>query len=112
MSLEYEVNQKGSEWDRQTVLSFVRFLEELPLVKELFTYQRGRPPERRYHRRIYLRLDTESHALSIREQWSSVGPVLKWSNWNSKQILCDRDYYFKKMALDLLDFLDTNPDSP
>ncbi len=111
MSLEFDLNQKGSEWDRETILSYVRFLEGLPLAREFFSHQRGRPPGRRYNRRIYLRVSPENHSPSIREQWSSVGPVIEWTTWNSKQIQCNPDYHFKKMTLDLIDFLDTIPGS-
>jgi len=111
ISLEFDLNQKGSEWDRETILSYVRFLEELPLAGEFFTHQRGRPPGRRYDRRIYLRVSQETHSPSIREEWSSIGPVIEWTTWNSKQIQGNPDYHFKKMTLDLIDFLDTIPGS-
>ena len=38
-------------------------------------------------------------------RWRSAGSSVDWSDWNTKWIMEDRDYCFRKMTLDLLDLL-------
>ncbi len=108
VALEVDIRQDAYSWDREMSLSFSGFLNELHPYEQFATYLRGRPPDRPFHQRVYFRVDTEIHSPYVRTEWSSVGPTLKWNAWNSKWIETEKEYFFKKMTLDLVGFLAEN----
>ncbi len=113
VALEVDIRQDASRWDREMALGFSAFLSALNPYEEFITYQRGRPPDKTSRRRIHLRVDPEIHAPFVRTIWTSVGPGLNWSAWNSKWIATEKDYFFRKMTLDLTSFLEeSGPHSP
>jgi hypothetical protein len=109
LALEFEITQQASEEDQEVIREFVEFLRELPLYKGFHAYPRGRPSNRVTSRRLYLGVNQETHSPQASRRWRSAGSSVDWSDWNTKWILEDRDYFFKKMTLDLLDLL-TAPD--
>ncbi len=112
LSLEFELSQQGSNWDRQMILGFVKFLKKRSLFQEFSAFPRGQPPERTHDQRVYLSINPETHHPQLHLQWNSIGPSADWSELNSKMILEKKNYFFKKMSLDLLDLLSTPLDSP
>jgi len=102
MAFEYEIRQHPYEWDQELVLAYTAFLKSLGLFKDLAIFQRGQPPDSPYARSVHFRVDPDTHAPSIRKQGEHASPSGPWSSWNSKWILSDPDYFFKRMTLDLL----------
>ena len=84
---------------------FVAFLRELPISENLLAYPRGQPASRLSCPRIYLSIDQELHYPRASKRWSTVGSSVDWVAWNTKWILVERDYFFKKMTLDILDLI-------
>ncbi len=105
LALEFEITQQASEEDQATIREFVDFLRELPLYEGFHAYPRGRPLTRVTSRRLYLGVNQETRSPQASMRWRSAGSSVDWSDWNTKWILEDRDYFFKKMTLDLLDLL-------
>jgi hypothetical protein len=50
-------------------------------------------------------VNPESHAPEASKGRRSAGLSADWSPWNTKWILEDREYFFSKMTLDLLEYL-------
>jgi len=109
LALEFEITQQASEEDQAMIREFVDFLGELPLYEGFNAYPRGRPSTRVTSRRIYLGVNQETQSPEASMQWRSAGASVDWSDWNTRWILEDRDYCFKKMTLDLLDLLTAPP---
>jgi len=105
VAVEVDIRQDAYTWDREMSLEWPLFLVRLDPYDHFATYIRGQPPEDVFRQRVYLRVDPETHAPYVRTQWSSVGPQLRWNEWNSKWIVVEQDYFFKKLTLDLVDFL-------
>jgi hypothetical protein len=105
VSLEFEIDQRGSHWDQEMIREFLEFLRGIGLAKDLAIYPRGQPPTRSSAHRLYLRADPDLHYPVLHKQWNFVGPGPDWGAWNSAWILMDRDYFFKKMSLDLVDLV-------
>jgi hypothetical protein len=105
LALEFEITQQASEEDQEVIREFVEFLKKLPLCEDFHAYPRGRPPNRVTSRRLYLGVNQETHSPQASMRWRSADSSVDWSDWNTKWILEDRDYFFRKMTLDLLDFL-------
>lgn len=111
LALEFEITQQASDSDQEMIREFVEFLRELPICEDFYAYPRGHPSNRVTSQRLYLRVNQEIHAPEASKGWRSVGASADWSPWNTKWILEDREYFFKKMTLDLLDILPA-PDGP
>lgn len=109
LALEFEITQQAQEEDQEFIREFVAFLRELPLCETFYAYPRGRPPKRVNSRRIYLGVNQEIRAPQASSRWRAPSPSLDWNEWNTLWILRDRDYFFKKMTMDLMDLL-TSPD--
>ena len=92
------------------IREFVDFLEELPLYESFHAYPRGRPPTRVTSRRLYLGVNQHNQSPQASTRWHSSDASVDWSDWNTKWILQDRDYCFRRMTLDLLDLLTAPPD--
>ena len=105
VSLEFEIDQRGSHWDQEMIRGFLEFLRETGLSEDLSIYPRGQPPTKSGAQRLYLRVDPEFHHPLLHKQWNFASPSPDWSAWNSAWILMDRDYFYKKMTLDLVDLL-------
>jgi hypothetical protein len=105
LALEFEIAQQAREEDQQFVREFVAFLADQPLCEGFYAYPRGRPPKPATSRRLHLSVDPETHAPEISSQWRSAGPSVDWSRWNTRWILRDRQYFFQKMTMDLMDLL-------
>lgn len=105
LALEFEITQQASDSDQEMIREFVEFLRELPFCEEFHAYPRGHPSNRVTSRRLYLGVDQESHAPVGTKGWRSTGLSADWSPWNTKWILEDKEYFFKRMTLDLLDLL-------
>lgn len=105
LALEFEITQQASEEDQAMIRDFVGFLRELPLYESFQAYPRGQPSARITSQRLYLGLNQETQSPQASLQWRSAGASVDWSDWNTKWILEDRDYCFRKMTLDLLDLL-------
>ena len=110
LALEFEITQQASEEDQGMIREFVEFLEELPLYEDFHAYPRGRPLTRVTSRRLSLGVNQETHSPQASMRWRSAGSSVDWSDWNTKWILEDTDYFFKKMTLDLLDLLTASED--
>jgi len=110
LALEFEITQQASEEDQAMIREFVDFLEELPLYESFHAYPRGRPPTRVTSRRLYLGVNQHNQSPQASTRWHSSGASVDWSDWNTKWILQDRDYCFRRMTLDLLDLLTAPPD--
>jgi len=107
LALEFELRQQASKWDRQMILDFVHFLKQQSLYQEFCAYPRGHPPQHSHDHRIYLSVNPHTHQPQLHRQWNSVGPSVDWSEMNAKRVIEEKDYFFKKMAIDLLDLLST-----
>jgi hypothetical protein len=105
LALEFEITQQAPEEDQQFVRAFVAFLADQPLCEGFYAYPRGRPPAPATSRRLHLGVDPETHAPEVSSRWRSAGPSVDWSKWNTKWILRDRQYFFQKMTMDLMDLL-------
>ena len=105
LALEFEISQQASEEDQQMIRDFVGFLRALPLYEQFQAYPLGHPSDPVTSRRLFLGVNQETHAPQASRRWRSSGPTVDWSSWNTKWILEDRDYFFKKMTLDLLDLM-------
>lgn len=106
LSLEYDPDPAGSDWDRTMLIDFAAFLQKYPLCEDLLVYRRGSPPSRALgHHRAFLRVDPDIHAplFSVGVRFHNDLP--HWSAWNSKRILLHREFFFKKMFLDILESL-------
>jgi hypothetical protein len=106
LSLEYDPDPAGSDWDRTMLRDFAAFLQKYPLCEDMLVYRRGSPPSRALgHHRAFLRVDPDIHApvFSIGARFQNDLP--HWSAWNSKRILLQKDFFFKKMLLDILESL-------
>jgi len=103
--LEFEIDQRGSHWDQDMIRSFLEFLKGLEFWEDLHVYPRGHPPPATGAERLFLRADPEFHHPVLNRRWNFVGPGPDWSAWNSAWILVERDHFFRKMTLDLLDAL-------
>lgn len=110
LALEFEITQQASEEDQGMIREYVEFLEELPLYEDFHAYPRGRPLTRVTSRRLSLGVNQETHSPQVSMRWRSAGSSVDWSDWNTKWILEDTDYFFKKMTLDLLDLLTASED--
>ncbi len=110
IALEFEISQQASEEDQAMIREFVDFLRELTLYESFQAYPRGQPSTRITSRRLYLGVNQETRSPQASMQWRSAGSSVDWSDWNTKWIMEDRDYCFRKMTLDLLDLL-TGPDA-
>ncbi len=111
LALEFDLAQQAPESDQEMMREFVAFLKEVPISERLFAYPRGRPPNRLFDQRLYLTVDQELHYPRASKRWSTAGSSLDWTAWNTRWILENKDYFFKKMTLDLLDLL-AAPDTP
>jgi hypothetical protein len=109
LALEFEITQQASDEDQEMIRKFVEFLRELPLCEDFDAYPRGRPSTRITSRRLYLGVNQETRSPQVSMRWRSADSSVHWSDWNTKWILADRDYCFKKMTLDLLDLLEGPP---
>jgi|GEM_PF-1493179 len=109
LALEFEITQQALDEDQEMIREFVEFLQKLPLYKGFVAYPRGRPSTRVTSRRLYLGVNQETRSPQASMQWRSAGSSVDWSDWNTKWILEDRDYCFRKMTLDLLDLLTAPP---
>ncbi len=105
VAFEVDLRQDAYNWDREMTLEWSLFLKELQPYETFTTYLRGQPPDSAYRQRVFLRVDREIHAPFVRTQWSTVGPLKRWNAWNTKWIITDQDYFFKKLTLDLVKFL-------
>ncbi len=105
LALEFEITQQASEADQEMIREFVGFLRDLPLYEDFHAYPRGRPSDRMFSQRLYLGVNQETHSPEASRRWRSAGSSVDWSDWNTKWILSDREYCFKKMTLDLMDLL-------
>ena len=112
IALEFDLRQDSWHWDREVTLAYAEFLRGLPLCNDFTAYARGKPPDRAYKKRIFFRVDPETHSPSLRRQWSTSGPSTTWRAWNAKWILRDRDHFFKKMTLELLELSDSPRPAP
>jgi hypothetical protein len=103
LAIEYELHASGSEWDHALIQEFLDFIKAHPLCKDLYVYPRGRPSSRTLAQKSFIRVDPETHipVFSIGTQFH--GKQADWSTWNSKRILVEKDFFFKKMLLDILD---------
>jgi hypothetical protein len=110
LALEFDLAQQAPESDQEMMREFVAFLKEVPISERLFAYPRGRPPNRLFDQRLYLTVDQELHYPRASKRWSTASSSLDWTAWNTRWILENKDYFFKKMTLDLLDLL-TAPDA-
>ncbi len=110
LALEFEITQQASEHDQEMIREFVGFLRGLSLFEDFQAYSRGRPSDRVVSRRLYLWVNQETHAPEASRRWRSTGSSVDWGAWNTKWILEDRVYFFKKMTLDLLDLLSARAD--
>ncbi len=109
--LEFDLDQQSTHWDQEMVRRFLDFLKEARLWENLLAYPRGSPLSQTEGTRLFLRVDSSSHAPSLYRQWSPATSGPDWAAWNSAWILEDRDYFFKKMALDLVALL-AEPQKP
>lgn len=105
LALEFDLAQQAPESDQEMMREFVTFLKQVPLSENLFAYPRGRPPSRLFDQRLYLTVDQDLHYPRASKRWSTAGSSLDWTAWNTRWILQSKDYFFKKMTLDLLDLL-------
>jgi len=105
LAVEFDLPQQAPESDQQMIREFVAFLKALPICETFFAYPRGRPSNRLFDQRLYLSVDQELHYPRASRGWSTAGSSVDWTALNTKWILKDRDYFFKKMTLDLLDLL-------
>jgi hypothetical protein len=105
LALEFDLPQQAPEADQEMIREFVKFLRGLPISENLLAYPRGRPSGRLVGQRIYLSVDQELHYPRASKRWSTVGSSVDWAEWNTKRILVEREYCFKKMTLDILDLL-------
>ncbi len=108
LALEFDISQQASEEDQEMIRDFVAFLRALPLYEKFQAYPRGHPSDPVTSRRVYLDINEETHAPQASKGWRLAGSSVDWSAWNTKWILEDRDYFFKKMTLDLLDLIKTS----
>lgn len=99
--LEFDLDQQSSHWDQEMVRAFVEFLKQARLCERLLVYPRGSPQSPNEGTRLFLRVDSNSHAPSLYRQWTPAGSGPDWTSWNSAWVLEDQDYFFKKMALDM-----------
>ena len=106
LAVEFDLPQQAPESDQQMIREFVEFLKELPICETLFAYPRGRPLDRLFDQRLYLSIDQELHYPRASKGWSTAGSSVDWTGLNAKWILAEREYFFKKMTLDLLDLLE------
>jgi len=109
LALEFEITQQALKEDQEMIREFVEFLKKLPLYEDFHAYPRGRPSTRITSRRLYLGVNQETRSPQASLQWRSAGSSVDWSDWNTKWILEDKDHFFKKMTLDLLDLLTAPP---
>lgn len=100
--LEFDLDQQSTHWDQEMVRGFLDFLKEARLWENLFAYPRGSPLPPTEGIRLFLRVDSYSHSPSLYRQWSPATSGPDWTAWNSAWILEDKDYFFKKMTLDLV----------
>jgi hypothetical protein len=105
LALEFEITQQALEEDQEMIREFVAFLNGLPLYEGFHAYPRGQPSTRVTSQRLYLGVNQETRAPQASLRWRSAGSSVDWSHWNTKWILEDRDYCFRKMTLDLFDLL-------
>ena len=112
LALEFEITQQASDSDQEMIREFVEFLRGVPICEDFYAYPRGHPLNRVTSQRLYLRVNLEIHAPEASKGWRSVGSSADWSPWNTKWILQEREYFFKKMTLDLLDLLAAPDGSP
>ena len=106
LAVEFDLPQQTPESDQQMMREFVEFLKELPIYETLFAHPRGRPSNRLFDQRLYLSINQELHYPRASKGWSTAGSSVDWTGLNTKWILADREYFFKKMTLDLLDLLE------
>jgi hypothetical protein len=111
LAVEFDLPQQAPESDQQMIREFVAFLKGLPIYETFFAYPRGRPSNRLFDQRLYLSIDQELHYPRASKGWSTAGSSVDWTGLNTKWILEDREYFFKKMTLDLLDLLEDS-DAP
>lgn len=109
--LECDLDQQSSHWDQEMVRAFVEFLKQVRLWERLLVYPRGSPESPNEGIRLFLRVDSNSHAPSLYRQWTPAGSGPDWTSWNSAWILEDQDYFFRKMTLDLAALL-AEPEKP
>ncbi len=107
--IEYDVSQQATKADQEMVREFLSFLEDFHPYRGFQAYPRGHPPRHMQPTRLYLGVDTEIHAPYVRIPRRPATRTVDWRGWNSERILQDRDYYFKKMTLDLLELLAEEP---
>jgi hypothetical protein len=112
LAVEFDLPQQATESDQQMIREFVKYLKELPICETLFAYPRGRPSSRLFNQRLYLSIDQELHYPRASKGWSTAGSSVDWTDLNTKWILADREYFFKKMTLDLLDLLEASDAPP
>jgi len=105
VALEMEVRQDTYPWDQEISVGFAEFLGQLHPYETFASYLRGQPPDRSFHQRVFFRVDPQIHSPYVRTNWSSIGPTLEWQAYNSKWIETEKEYFFRKMTLDLVDFL-------
>lgn len=105
LALEYELRLggEGNDRDQQLTLAYASFLKDLKLFRDLVVYPRGQPPARPYPYRLFFRVDPDTHSPSVRLHWDRPDPAYIWTSWNSKWVLQDQEYFFRRMTLDLLD---------
>jgi hypothetical protein len=106
LALEFDIAQQASDTDQEMSQAFVAFLRDLPVCEELVAYPRGHPSNRTFDRSLYFSVDQELHYPHASRRWNSDGSSVDWSAWNTKWILEDKEYFFKKMTLELLDLLE------
>jgi hypothetical protein len=106
LALEFEIAQHAWEEDQEVIRDFVEFLKALPLCEDFEAYPRGRPSNRITSRRLYLGVDQKIHSPWASRRWRSSASSVDWRDWNTKWILEQRAYFFKRMALDLIDLLE------
>ncbi len=105
LSIEYEHATSGSQWDRMLLTEFTAFLRNYPLCTNLLVYERGHPPERAVGHKAFLRVDPDNHAPVFSSGIRFRNDLPRWSVWNSKRIVLQKDFFFLKMLLDILDYL-------
>jgi len=105
VAFEVDVAQDTWSWDREVAVGFSEFLAGLQPYETFAAYLRGQPPDRTFERRIFFRMDPQIHSPYLRTEWSTTGPTLKWEAYNAKWIVSEREYFFRKMTLDIADFL-------